>query len=131
MKTLTQHTMRCPLEERSAAITVRSDPERYPSRRHLDVNACSLRPSTSFVSSARRAYFFDLTPLTSYICDADATPRHHFKVACSKPCLRVLNAAEPGAAESVRCTSGVSDGLELARQTLSPRAIRPLWFYSL
>lgn len=130
MKKLAQHTMRCPMEERSATVTVRTDPEGYPSRRHLDVTTCSLRPSTSFVPSARRAYFADLTPLMSYICDADATPRHSLEVACPKPCLRVLNAAEPGAA-AIRCTSGVSDGFELAGKTLSPRAIRPLWFYSL
>jgi hypothetical protein len=67
----------------------------------------------------------------SYVCDVDAAPRHSLKVACAKPCLRVLNAAEPGAAGPVRCASGASDGLELARQTLSPAAMRPLWFYSL
>jgi hypothetical protein len=42
----------------------------------------------------------------------------------------VLNAAEPGAGEPVRCTSGVSDALELARQTQSPGIMRALWFYS-
>lgn len=131
MKELTQHTMRCPLEECAATVTVRTDPEGYPSRRHLDVTACSLRPSMSCVPVVRRAYFTDLAPLMSYICDLVANPCHSQEVACAKPCLRVLNAAEPGAAEPVRCTSGVSDGLELARQTLSQAAMRPLWFYSL
>ena len=132
MKELTQHTMRCPLEEVAATVTVRTDPEGYPSRRHLDVTACSLRPpSTSWVPPVRRAYFTDLAPLMSYICDVVANPCHSQEVACAKPCLRVLNAAEPGAAEPLRCTSGVSDGLELARQTLSPTAMRPLWFSSL
>ena len=129
MKELTQHTMRCPLEECAATVTVRTDPEGYPSRRYLDVTACSLRPPTSCVPSERRAYFTDLAPLMSYICDVVANPCRLLEIACTKPCLRVLNAAEPGA-ESVRCTSGVSDGLELARQTLSPTAMRPLWFYS-
>jgi hypothetical protein len=128
---LTQHTMRCPLEECSATVTVRTNPDGYPSRRYRDVTACSLRPSTSFIAPPRRAYFTDLTPLVSFVCDVDATPRHSCEVMCSKPCLRVLNAAEPGAAEPVRCTSGVSDGLELARQTLSPAAIRLLWLYGL
>ena len=131
MTEITQHTMRCPLEECAATVTVRTDPEGYPSRRHLDVTACSLRPSTSFALPVRRAYFSDLTPLMSYVCDVVANPCRSANVACAKPCLRVLNAAEPGAAEPVRCTSGVSDGLELARQTLSPAAMRPLWFYSL
>jgi hypothetical protein len=44
-------------------------------------------------------------------------------------CLAVLNAAEPDAAEPVRCTSGVNDGLELVRQTQSPAITRTLWFY--
>jgi hypothetical protein len=131
MTELAQHTIRCPLEECAATVTVRTDPEDYPSRRHRDVTACSLRPPTSFAPPVRRAYFSDLTPLMSYICDVAANPCCSTKVACAKPCLRVLNAAELGAAEPIRCTSGVSDGLELARQTLSPAAMRPLWFYSL
>jgi hypothetical protein len=45
----TQHTVRCPLEDRTASLMVRTDPDGCPSRRHLDVTACSLLPSTSFV----------------------------------------------------------------------------------
>jgi len=131
MTEITQHTMRCPLDGCAATVTVRTDPEGYPSRRHLDVTTCSLRPSTSFASPVRRAYFTDLSPLMAYVCDVVANPCRSLDVACAKPCLRVLNAAEPGAGEPVRCTSGVSDGLELARQTLSPAAMRPLWFYGL
>jgi hypothetical protein len=41
-----------------------------------------------------------------------------------------LNAAEPGAAEPVRCTSGIADGLELVRQTQSPVIAQVLWLYS-
>jgi hypothetical protein len=36
MKELTQRTIRCPLEECAATVMVRTDPEGYPSRRHLD-----------------------------------------------------------------------------------------------
>jgi hypothetical protein len=122
--------MRCPLEECSATMTVRTDPESYPSRRYRDVTACSLRPSTSLVRPVRRAYFADVAAPISYIRDVEATPRHPSGVACAKPCLRVLNAAESGAAEPVRCTSGVSDGLELVRQTASPGLTRVLWFHS-
>jgi hypothetical protein len=99
--TLTQHTVRCPLDDRAANLTVRTDSNGYPSRRYLDVTACSLLPSTSFLP----------------------------EVACPKRCLPVMNAAESGAAEPVRCTSGVSDSLELARQTQSPTIMRLLWFY--
>lgn len=122
--TLTQHTVRCPLENCTASLTVRSDPDGYPSRRHLDVAACSLVPSMPFVPRPRTAYFSDIAPPASYLCDADPAPRHALKVSCARPCLRVLNAAEPGAAEPV------GDRRELARQTLSPGMLRLLWFYS-
>ncbi|HSF06014.1 MAG TPA: hypothetical protein VLG10_09530 [Methylomirabilota bacterium] len=127
---LTQHTMRCPLEDRTASVTVRTDPNGYPSRRHLGVTACSLLPSTSFVPPARRCYFSDAAPLVPYSCEVHSAPHHSLEVACPSRCLAVLNAAEPGAAEPARCTSGVSDGLELARQTQSPAITRLLWFYS-
>jgi hypothetical protein len=127
---LTQHTVRCPLEGCTASLTVRSDPDGYPSRRHLDVTACSLLPPTSFVQPARSAYFSDVAPAVSYVYEVAPAPGHPAEVACRKPCLAVLNAAEPGAGEPVRCTSGVSDALELARQTQSPGIMRALWFYS-
>jgi hypothetical protein len=126
---LTQHTVRCPLEDRTASLTVRTDPGGYPSRRHLDVTACSLLPSTSFVPPTRSGYFSDLAPPLPYLCEVDPAPRHSLGVACPRRCLAVLNAAEPGAAEPVRCTSGISDSLDLARQTQSPAIRRLLWFY--
>jgi len=127
---LTQRTMRCPLEQCSATVTVRTDPDGYPSSRHRDVTACSLRPSTSFVLPARRAYLPDATPV-SYVRETDPAPHHSLTVECAKPCLAVLNAAEPGAAAQARCTSGVADGLELVRQTQSPAIARVLLLYSL
>jgi hypothetical protein len=125
----TQHTVRCPLEDRTASLTVRTNPGGRPSRRHLEVTACSLLPSTSFVPPARSGYFSDVAPPVPYLCEVDSAPRHSLGVACPRRCLAVLNAAEPGAAEPVRCTSGVNDGLELARQTQSPAITRMLWFY--
>lgn len=118
---LTQHTVRCPLDDRTASLTVRTDPGGCPSRRHLDVTACSLRPSTSSVLLARSG--------VQDFCEVDLAPRHSSEVACPGRCLAILNAAEPGAAEPVRCTSGVSDALELARRTQSPAVMRLLWFY--
>ena len=128
--TLTQHTVRCPREDCTAKLTVRTDPGGRPSHRHLDVTACSLLPSASFVPPTRRSYFSDLMPPVPYVREYDSTPHHSLDVACPKPCLAVLNAAEPGAAEPVRCTSGVSDSLELAQQTQSPAIKRLLWFFS-
>jgi len=126
---LTQHTVRCPLDDCAASLTVRTDPSGYPSRRHLDVAACSLLPSTSFVPPATSRYFADVGPEVPYLCAVDPAPRHSLEVSCPKPCLAAMNAAEPGAAEPVRRTSGVSDGMELVRQTQSPAVTRLLWFY--
>jgi hypothetical protein len=128
--TLTQHTVRCPLGDHSASLTVRTDPDGYPSRRHLDVATCSLLASARVLPPARNGYFADVTPPVPYLCAVDPAPRHSPNVACSKPCLAVLNAAEPGACEPVRCTSGISDSLELARQTQPPAIMRLLWFHS-
>lgn len=127
-RTLTQHTVRCPLEAGVASVTVRTNPGGYPSRRHLDVTACSLRPPAVFVPPTRRGYFSDVAPPLSYLCGVEASPRHASGVACAKRCLAVLNAAERGAAR-VGCTSGVHDSLELARQTQSPAIMRCLWLY--
>jgi hypothetical protein len=127
---LTQHTVRCPLEDRTASVTVRTNPGGSPSRRHLDVASCSLLPSASFAPRTRKVYFSDVAPPVSYLSKVDFAPRHSAGVACRRRCLSVLNAAESGAAEPIRCTSGLADGLELARQTQNPAIMRLLWFYS-
>jgi hypothetical protein len=82
------------------------------------------------VLPTRVSYFADMAPAMPYLSEVHATPCHSLGVPCSRRCLAVLNAAEPGAAEPVRCTSGVSDALELVRQTQSPAITRLLWFYS-
>ena len=128
--TLTQQTVRCPREDRTACLAVQTDPDGYPSRRYLDVTACSLLPSTSFVPPPSQAYFPDLAPPVPYIRECDRTPRHSVEVPCPRPCLATLNAAEPGAGEPLRCTSGAADCLELARQTQSPAIQRLLWFFT-
>jgi hypothetical protein len=127
---LTEQKVRCPVNDCTATLTVRSDPDGYPSRRHVAVTACSLLPPTSFVPPAIKGYFADLAPPVRYLYDVDPTPRHCSEIACSTLCLAVLNAAEPGASEAIRCTSGIGDALELARQTQSPAMMRVLWFYS-
>jgi hypothetical protein len=71
-----------------------------------------------------------VAPPVSYVDAADWRPGHPTAIACSKPCLGILNAAEPGALGDLRCSSGVSDGLELARNTLSPGMMRTVWLHS-
>jgi hypothetical protein len=70
-----------------------------------------------------------MEPPVPYLSGIDWAPFHSAEVACSKPCLPVLNAAECGADEPVRCTSGISDALELARQVQSPALTRVMWSY--
>ena len=91
---LTQHTVRCPLEEVTASVTVRTDPEACPSRRHRDVTACSLQPPTSFVLPPRIGYFADMAPAMPYLFEVHATPCHSLEMPCSRRCLAALNAAE-------------------------------------
>lgn len=126
---LTQHTLRCPKYDCGADLTVRTNSGARPSRRHLDVVSCSLLPSASFPPPTRTAYFAGMDPAVPYLSGIDGTPFHSAEVACSKPCLPVLNAAECGAAEPVRCTSGISDAMELARQVQSPALTRVMWSY--
>jgi hypothetical protein len=126
---LTQHTVRCPLEDIPASLTVRTDLEASPASRHREVVSCSLLPCASFVPPARKAYFADMPPLVPYLCEVDSTPIHSSEIRCSKRCLALLNAAERGAAEALQCTSGFADSFELARQTQSPALMRLLWTY--
>jgi hypothetical protein len=126
---LTRHTVRCPLEDRPASLTVRTDLEASPASRHREVVSCSLLPCASFVPPARKAFFADMPPSVSYLCEVDSTPIHASERACSRRCLAVLNAAERGAAETLRCTSGFADSVELVRQTQSPAVVRLLWTY--
>ncbi len=127
---LTQHTVRCPVHDSPATLAVRSDAVAPPSRRHVDVTACSLQPATSSVAPARMAYFADLCPPQPFIVEVPSAPIHSAEVTCSKACLHVLNAAEAGASEPVQCTSGMSDSMELVRQTQSPAITRIMWHHS-
>jgi hypothetical protein len=127
---ITHHTVRCPLGDSTADLSVSTAPGAAPSGRHRDVTACSLWPSTSFMPSLRRGYFADVAPPVSYLDEVGAEPCHAMQPACAKRCLAVLNAAEAGVTEPPRCTSGINDALELARLTQTPAMMRLLWFYS-
>ncbi len=120
--TLVQHTVRCPVSDCAAVLTIQTDPAACPSRRNIDVLACSLLPPTSFVPEGRKAYFSDVTPPGSYLDESCPTG----EVVCAKSCLYALNAAAGGPRpDLVECTSG--DALELARLTQSPRILRVMW----
>jgi hypothetical protein len=127
---VTQHTVRCPLDGATATLNVRTDARRGPCRRYLNVTGCSLLPPASSVPFSRAGYFADVAPPLRYIRDVETGACATSDLRCAKRCLAVLNAAEPGAAEAMRCTSAVSDALELARQTQSPAMMRVLWSYA-
>jgi hypothetical protein len=128
--TLTQHTLRCPAYDDPASLIVRTDPIASPSCRYLDVTACSLQPATPFVPPTGTAYFADV-PAGPYPYEVSQAPHHSDEVRCPKRCLPMLNAGESGVrAEPIRCTSGMSDALELARQTQSPSIMRVMWEHS-
>jgi hypothetical protein len=128
---ITQEDMRCPLHDCRARLAVQTDTTAHPWRRYVDVTACSLLPSMSFVPPARAACFSDMSACEPYFYDITPSPRHSAEVACPKHCLYALTAADAGvSAAPIRCTSGISDGLELVRQTQNPRITQLLWFHS-
>lgn len=129
--TLDGQTVRCPVDDCQASLTVRADFGRQPGRRYVDVTACSLQPSVSFLLPPTTGYLPDVPAHGQYVREVGQASHHHAEVTCAKPCLLVLNAADrPVAAEEIRCSSGVSDGLELVRQTQGSAMMRQLWFHS-
>jgi hypothetical protein len=129
--TLTEQTVRCPAYDEEATLAVRTDPLGCPARRHVGVATCSLLPSAPYVPPAQTAYLADMVAAGTYPYEVDTTPRHAVEVRCPKLCLPLLNAGESGPqAEPIRCSSGMADSLELARQTQSPAIMRLLWYHS-
>jgi hypothetical protein len=89
-RAITQHTLRCPLYDCTARVTVRTDFNGCPSRRHSDVLSCSLLPSMAFVPPAANAYFPDMEPPEPYTHKIYPTPLHSTELACPKRCLPVV-----------------------------------------
>jgi hypothetical protein len=89
-RAITQHTLRCPLYDCTASLTVRTDFNGCVSARHLDVLSCSLLPSMAFVPSAANAYFPDMEPPEPYTHNIYPTPLHSTGLACRKRCLPVV-----------------------------------------
>jgi hypothetical protein len=121
----TQQTVRCPLDDCSASLTVSTDAGAAPSRRYRDVLGCSLRPPAPYAPPTRIGYFPDLAPPLCFLCPATPGPRHAEEPDCSKACLKILNAAEPGAGGPGSRESG--DALELTRHTQTFAVMRLLW----
>jgi hypothetical protein len=121
---LTQETLRCPLHDCRATVTVRTNPHAGAGRRYLAVAGCSLHPPAQHAPPARVAHFADFGPGQSYLCDACEPPRLLEGVPCGKHCLVALNAAE-ARPQSLEPLHG--DAWELGRRMQPPGVTRALW----
>jgi hypothetical protein len=109
--------VRCPLHGLRADVTVLTDPDALPARRHTDVVACSLVSDAAIALPERRAYLADASPCAVVLEAATSHPVYASGVSCRRPCLHVLNAAASARPpQPLACASGVSDGIELMRQ---------------
>ena len=130
--TMTQHTLSCPLHNRSATVTVRTRAQARRRRRYVDVTACSLLPQEPVVYTTRVAWCPDTPYYELYMQKVGQYPRQASQVPCRKDCLRLLNGvAGSRPIHPIHCTSGTTDGLELVQQAIrNPAITRLLWFTS-
>ncbi len=127
----THHGVRCPRDDSQAQVTVRTDPGAQSCRQYLRVTTCSLLSNPAVALPERIAYLSDSPPFNVRLEPARSHPVHATEVACPQHCVFVLNATAVSAARPpVACTSGVSDSIELARQTMrNPRISQLLSYY--
>ena len=127
----THHGVRCPRYETQAQVTVRTDPGAQSCRQYLRATTCSLLPDATVALPERIAYFPDFPPYKVRSGPARSHPVHATEVSCPQHCVLVLNqAAVCSAVPPVACTSGVSDSIDLVRQTIrNPRISRLLCYY--
>lgn len=127
----THHGVRCPRHDSQAHVTVRTDAGAQSCRQYLHVTTCSLLSDAAVALPERTAYFPDFPPYKVRLEPARSHPVHATAVSCPQDCVFVLNeTAVCAAGPPVACTSGVSDSIELVRQTVSnPRISRLLCYY--
>jgi hypothetical protein len=121
--------VRCPIHGDQADLAVQTDPGAPSCRQYVEVVSCSLLSDVAIALPERTAYLAD-PPLQVRLDPARSFPVYGAKVACPQPCVFALNAtAVSGEYRAVTCTSGTSDAIELARQTVgNPRILRLLWY---
>ena len=129
---ITNHDIRCPLDDRRAEIAVHTDPRAQSCRQYVDVASCSLLSGVAIALPERTTYLWDGPPWRVCVDPARSFPVYATEVSCRQPCVFVLNAAAvfsaPGA---LTCASGVSDAIGLAHQAIdNPRISRLLWYAS-
>lgn len=127
----TSHDVRCPVDDSPAHVTVRTDPRAQSCRQHLRVTTCSRLSEATAARPERTAYLSDIPP---HRMSPEPTREHPVlatEVSCRQDCVFVLNEiAVCAEGPPVECGSGVSDSIDLVRQTVrNPRISRLLYYY--
>ena len=130
---LTVQSVRCPLHDCTADMTVRTDPQAHANRQYVDVATCSLLSDAAVALPERTAYLPDSPPCKVRLEAARSHPVYSTGVTCRQSCLSVLNAAAPAVTpQPLECTSGAADGIDLVRQVAHyPTDSQLLWYSSL
>jgi hypothetical protein len=112
-------------------VSVRTDPEAQSCRQYLRVTTCSLLSNAAVALPERIAYLSDSPSYRVQLEPARSYPVHTTEVSCPQDCVFLLNeAAVATALPPVTCTSGMSDSIDLVRQTIrNPRMSRLLCYY--
>jgi hypothetical protein len=127
----TRHRVRCPRNDSQAHVSVRTDPQAPSCRQYLRVTTCSLLSNAAVALPERIAYLPDSPSYRVQLEPARSHPVYTTEVACPQDCVFVLNEATVATAlPPVTCTSGMSDSIDLIRQTMrNPRMSRLLCYY--
>lgn len=128
---VTHHNVRCPSHDCQANVAVRTDPEARSRQQFVSVTACSLLSDAGGALPERTAYLSDFPPYKVRLETARSYPVYAAEVSCPQHCVVVLNEGSVSVvSQPVECTSGISDAVELAAQTVrNPRISRLLWYY--
>ena len=123
-------SVRCPLHDGQAHITVRRDPHAPARERYVEVTRCSLQSDLAVALPAHTEYLPDSPPYQVVLETATTHPVFAPGVSCSQRCVSVLNAATPAVTpQPLACSSGVSDAIELMRQAGAPtKGSRLSWY---
>jgi hypothetical protein len=129
---VTSQSVRCPLHDCQADVTVRTDAGARSDRRYVEIAGCSLLADAAIGLPERTAYLPDAPPCKVLLESASPHPVYTTEVACRQSCVFVLNAAAPSVApKPLECASGTSDGIDLMRQVARDETgSRLLWYSS-
>jgi len=126
-------SLRCPLHDCHADVSVRTDPHARSRQQYVDVAACSLLADSAIGLPERTGYLADAPQYKVRLEPAASHPVYVADVSCRQPCVFVLNETAVSApSKPLTCASGASDGIDLVRQALGkPTSSQLLWYSSL